>query len=148
MSDSGDPDAVFPPSPVPSDADLWPGELPFTAWGQRAHGALDLRVFDQATWWVDITQQPHLLEDMSQAYVANVIDFLLTDAEFFHSETLRREWIQTCGDLLLGRPPADLVASAAGAPCTSDLTALGWLEATPLMRALRHRRGLGREPSE
>lgn len=26
--------AGYPPSPVPSDQRLWPGELPFTAFGQ------------------------------------------------------------------------------------------------------------------
>jgi hypothetical protein len=132
-----DPAAAFPPSPVPSDADLWPGELPFTAWGQHAHGRLDLRVFDQATWWVDIAQQPHRLEDMSDGYVANVIEFLVDDAEYFHGETLRREWLQMCGDLLLGRMSADLVARTVGAPSTCDLTPMQWLESTPLMRALR-----------
>lgn len=139
MSTGCDPDQAFPPSPVPSDADLWPGELPFTAWGQHAHGSLDLRVFDQAAWWVDIAQQPHRLEDMSDDYVANVIRFLLVDAGYFHRQTLLRELLQTYGDLLLGRTPADLVARSAGVPRTSDLTPVQWLEATPLMRALRHR---------
>jgi hypothetical protein len=43
----------FPPSPVPSDERLWPGELPFTAFGQVGADHLDLHVFDQDVYWVD-----------------------------------------------------------------------------------------------
>lgn len=68
--------ATYPPSPVPSDARLWPFERPFTAFGQFGEGSLDLRVFDQEVQWVDIRGIPHLLQEMSREYVANVIDFL------------------------------------------------------------------------
>lgn len=134
-----DRDATFPPSPVPSDADLWPGELPFTAWGQWAYGRLDLRVFDQDVWWVDIGQRPHRLTEMPWSYITNVVAFLARDAEYFFHETMRRGVLQIWGDLLLGRVPTDLVVHSLGAPALTDLTPSQWLEATPLMRALRAR---------
>jgi hypothetical protein len=129
----------FEPSPVPADRDLWPGELPFTAWGQREHGRLDLRVFDQDVWWVDIAQRPHRLAEMSGDYIANVIAFLEQDCDYFYAETTRRLALQMAGDLLLGRVPDEVVARELDAPAHTDLTPQEWLEATPLMRALRRR---------
>lgn len=127
------------PSPVPADRDLWPGELPFTAWGQHEYGRLDLRVFDQEVWWVDIEQRPHRLTEMSAAYIANVIAFLEQHRDYYYAETTRRLVIQLAGDLMLGRVPDEVVAGELGAPKHTDLTPEEWLEATPLMRALRRR---------
>jgi hypothetical protein len=124
---------------VPSDADLWPGELPFTAWGQHEYGTLDLRVFDQDVWWVDIEQRPHRLTEMSDEYIANVIAHLQTHAKMHYHGTLRRACLQIHGDLLLGRIPTEVVADALGATPLTDLTPQEWLEGTPLMRALRCR---------
>jgi hypothetical protein len=129
----------YPPSPVPADQDLWPGELPFTHWGQHEYGTFDLRVFDQDVWWVDIAQQPHRLEEMGEDYIANVIAFLLNHREYYYLCTLRRSLIQVMGDSLLEQPNADLVAEQAGAPPLSALPPSTWLESTPLMRALRAR---------
>ena len=128
-----------PPSPVPADRDLWPGELPFTHWGQHEHGTLDLRVFEQSVWWIDTAQAPHRITEMSDAYVLNVIGFLLNHRDYYYLCTLRRSLCQMLGDSLLGRPNADLVAEQAGAPPLSELTPSTWLESTPLMRALRAR---------
>ncbi len=36
------------------DDRLWPGERPFTEFGQWGYGSLDLRVFDQDTVWCNI----------------------------------------------------------------------------------------------
>lgn len=129
----------YDPSPVPGDAHLWPGELPFTAWGQHEYGHLDLRVFDQSVYWVDIHQRPVRIEAMGPDYVRNVIAFLEQDCPYFHERTLRRSALQMYGDLLLGRIPTDVVAGALGAPALTDVTPEVWLEATPLMRALRAR---------
>lgn len=126
-------------SPVPSDADLWPGELPFTAWGQHEAGVLDLRVFDQGQWWVDRQQAPHLITDMSVAYVVRVIGMLEADAEYFYVMTVRRDQLQRLGDAMLGCISTDTVAESAGATPLLDLTPHEWLEGSPLMRALRCR---------
>lgn len=127
------------PSPVPGDADLWPGELPFTAWGQHERGRLDLRVFDQDVWWVDIEQRPHRLEEMSDDYIANVIKHLEIHVESYYRGTLRRSLYQIYGDLLQGRISTEVVAEALGATPLTELTAREWLDGTPLMRALRRR---------
>lgn len=126
-------------SPVPSDADLWPGELPFTAWGQHEPGTLDLRVFDQDEWWVDRNQTPHMLTDMSVLYVERVIDMLESLAEYYYLMTVRRDLLQRMGDEMLGRVPTDTVAESAGVTPLRDLTPQAWLEGSPLMRALRRR---------
>jgi hypothetical protein len=128
----------FPPSPVPSDRRLWPAELPFTAFGQFGLDSLDLRVFDQDIYWVDRFGAPHLLAEMSNEYVGNVIGFLGECCEAYFHSTVRRWFIQTAGDqLLFGNPGADVLAAAAGGPAWSDLSPEQWLESTPLMRALR-----------
>lgn len=125
------------PSPVPADAHPWPGELPFTAFGQFGADAFDLRVFDQDVYWVDRLGQPHRLEAMDDAYRRNVIDFLVVRTERFFGDTCLRTVIQTAGDALLGRTSAELLVVAAGGPATPDLDPSDWLESTPLMRRLR-----------
>jgi hypothetical protein len=132
----------WPPSPVPSDADLWPGELPFTAWGHHEYGTLDLRVFDQSLWWVSVAQRPIRLDAMSPGYVANVIQMLEAYAEYYYLCTLRRECLQRYGDALLGRFSTGEIAEAAGAVPLSELTPIAWLESTPLMRRLRQEQRL------
>lgn len=127
----------YPHSPVPSDADLWPGELPFTAFGQWGEGHLDLRVFDQDVYWVDRFGAPHLLEEMDEAYRRNVIGHLTAHVEGFYAGTLRRATFQMLGDALLGRVSGEVVAGALGAPTLTELTPVEWLESTPLMRRLR-----------
>ena len=130
----------YPPSPVPDDDNLWPGELPFTHWGQHPPGTLDLRVFWQTVWWVDIHQQPHRISsEMSDLYVANVIGFLHRHRDYYYLATVHRAVVTLIGDALLGRPPnLDRFVQQTGAT-RPDLTAADWLEATPLMRALRVR---------
>lgn len=131
-------ESEYGPSPVPADADLWPGELPFTAWGQHGYGQLDLRVFDQDVYWVNIEQRPILIAaDMSREYIANVVAHLEENCEYFYRQTVRRELMQRSGDLLLGRSSVSQVAERAGAPSLRDLTPAAWLDGTPLMRRLR-----------
>jgi hypothetical protein len=139
MTAAEESDGEYEPSPVPADRDLWPGELPFTAWGQHEYGSLDLRVFDQDVWWVDIAQRPHRIGEMSAEYIRNVIEFLVADAKYFYYQTMRRELAAVAGDLVLGRVSAELVAMAVGGPSLTDFTPEEWLESTTLMRALRRR---------
>lgn len=130
----------FPPSPVPGDADLWPGETPFTDFGQYGLDMLDLRVFEQDVYWVDRFGRPHLISDMSDAYIADVVAHLEAHVVTFYYDSMRRSLIQMLGDTMLGRLNPDAVASAAGAPGLDELTPTQWLEGTPLMRRLRARR--------
>lgn len=127
----------FEPSPVPSDADLPPGELPFTAWGQYEPGMLDLRVFEQDTWWVDREGCPHRLTQMSDDYLHNVIDFLGASVDAFHLAALSRTVVEMLRETLTGVPGVETLACAAGAPTLGDVTPAAWLEGTPLMRSLR-----------
>ena len=132
---------------MPSDSDLWPDELPFTAFGQWGEGRLDSRVFEQDVDWVDFNGVPHLISEMSPVYVRNVVAFLVRDVDEFHLGAMLREDATLVGELLLGRRPAMLAALDAGAPATADLDPLVWLEATPLMRRLRRRLAPDRSPA-
>jgi hypothetical protein len=124
------------PSPVPSDRDLWPGELPFTAFGQFGPGQLDLRVFDQDTWWVDRTGAAHLLDEMSDDYLRNVIGFLYERVAEYHAATCCRIACQAAGDVLLGRVNGDLLTLQLGGSTVVDVEPRTWLESTPLLRRL------------
>lgn len=130
-------EGAFPPSPVPSDRDLWPNETPFTDFGQFGIDHLDLRVFDQDVWWVDRLGQPHLITEMSSEYVINVIAHLEENGRYFYFGTMRRAFIQMLGDAYYGKANGEVIAEALGAPSLSDVTPIDWLEATPLMRRLR-----------
>ncbi len=129
------------PSPVPSDRDLLDGELPFTAWGQWEHGSLDLRVFEQDIYWVDIAQVPHRITEMSSEYRRNVIAFLRLNVDYFYTVTLIWTAVTILSDSLLGRVNSEVTARAFGAPAAGDITVLDWLEATPLMRRLKSLEG-------
>lgn len=129
----------YPPSPVPADQDLAPGELPFTAWGQFGDGALDLRVFDQDRYWVDQHGRPNLLDDMARDYLEGVLIFLHRKADHFFASTLRRA--------LMSAIVADLSENYNQGQIelwkeTAWLLSLGperWLEQTTLVRSLVHR---------
>lgn len=56
---------------------------PFEAFSAIAPGRFDPRVFDQATWWVDILRIPHRItdrDDFPDAYLVNILCFVLTEA--------------------------------------------------------------------
>lgn len=127
----------FPTSPVPSDDDLLPDELPFTAFGQFGPGNLDLRVFEQDIYWIDITGAPHQLATMSESYRRNVISHLLEHAEHHHAGVVTRDALNVVIDGYLGRPNASLMLAELDQPTTKDLDPSTWLESTPLMRRLR-----------
>lgn len=127
----------YPPSPVPSDAFLWPGEKPFTAFGQFGHGSMDNRVFDQDIYWVNVHGEAFVLSAMSGTYRRNVIAFLIRDAAYFHANAALRSMVTAYTDALLGRVSGELLADELGVVRTIDLNPLEWLESTPLMRRLR-----------
>lgn len=121
------------PSPVPSDSRLLPGELPFTAFGQFGVGKLDIRVFDQDSWWVDRLGRAHELRQMSDEYRANVLNFLYCFAEDYHHATIVRAALQAEADTARGLEP---LASLDAARINAQ-TPVQWLESTVLVRGLR-----------
>lgn len=129
--------APYPDSPVPSDDELEPGELPFTAFGQWGPGNMDNRVFDQDIYWVNIAGEAFLLVDMDETYRHNVIGFLLDNAEYFHVHAALREVSEAVHSILGGHVPGSVLASELGGAATSSMEPQQWLEATPLMRKLR-----------
>lgn len=119
---------------TPNDAASKPD---WTPWGSSSPGALDLGVLDQGQWWVDITGTPHRLVQMSTTYLGNVEALLVehTDDLFYGyaTQVLQGEiW-----DALEGRLNPETVARQAGAASLARIDPEAWLDATPLMRALR-----------
>lgn len=92
------------PSAVPSDGDPWPGDTPFTTWGQHGMGQLDLRVLDQGDWWVDHDEQPHRLVEMSDDYLLNVEPLLIEHRDYFYRSPRLRWRIQGGRGPLPGAP--------------------------------------------
>lgn len=127
----------YPKSPVPSDADLRTGELPFTAFGQFGHDMLDKRVFEQDLYWVDRYGTPHRLEEMSDQYRRAVISFLLESAAHFHFGQVLRAELGKLIDALDGTPNGDALGEAVGMLPVRAMEPQQWLESTPLMRRLR-----------
>jgi hypothetical protein len=126
------------PSPVPGDDDLWDGVgKPFTSFGQFGVDQLDLRVFDQDTWWVDRLGHPHRLTQMPVEYRRNVLRFLLNTTQQRWLCTVMFEAITAMTDALRGKVAYGALANAAEAPFVRDLAPETWLEGTPLMRRLR-----------
>lgn len=132
----GSPADWFPSSPVPQDADLWPGELPFTAFGQFGPDSMDLRVFDQDVYWVDRNGDPHAISAMSEEYVSNVLHMLLDRAAEFHATALLRECAQSAGDALYGRVSGGVLVENLGIGSLRDSDPQTWVRSTPLVRRL------------
>jgi hypothetical protein len=91
----------------------------------------------QGTWWVDVEDRPHRLAEMTDEYLSNVIGHLLV-----HADTYRTWWQvgvthDDTATVAEGRWAAELVARSAGAPAPWEITSAAWLEAAPLVRALR-----------
>lgn len=84
----------YPSSPVPADRWLFPGELPFTAFGQLGKDALDLRVFEQNVWWTDRYGQEHLLTEMDTDYLRAVKFHMLRYSKHHHEGAKRRYSIE------------------------------------------------------
>jgi hypothetical protein len=139
LSARGGASAWFPPSPVPMDHDLEPGELPFTAFGQFGPERMDMRVFDQDVYWMDRSGRGHRIEAMPLAYVENVVGMLTERAEELHQVTVARHILQSWGERLSGRVSGEDLLEGLGVGTVALVTADVWLESTPLMRRLRRR---------
>lgn len=125
------------PSPVPSDSDLRDGDLPFTAFGQFGPGQLDIRVFDQDTYWVDVWGDPHRLDEMTDEYRRNVLAHCARNADHFHAAYAVKEAIEAVDDALNARTGAVAMTLDLGMPLVSELDPHAWLDSTPLIRRLR-----------
>lgn len=124
------------PSPVPSDENLPEGELPFTAFGQFGEGKMDSRVFDQDIYWVDINGKPHLLTEMSEDYLENVLVLLFEGMERFYFGALVRSTIGIIDDLFSGNPNSEVLANELGITPISEMEPAEWLASTPLVRKI------------
>lgn len=114
--------------------------LPFTVFGQFGEGKLDLRVFEQDTYWVDVHGRGHRIDEMPEDYRRNVIIHLLDNARFFYSGMKRSILIGFLAFALEGitdfiGEEAQMLKEVNGELVAKD--SLEWLEGTPLMHKLR-----------
>jgi hypothetical protein len=123
----------YPESPVPGDDNLPDDELPFTAFGQFGEGSFDLRVFEQAKYWVNEHGEPFLLDEMDSDYLYGVVEFLFNGAEFFYVAMVNRVAVEIMfmeNDLKAEERIFNRVRSVAVA------NPVEWLNNTVLMRKL------------
>ena len=126
---------IFPVSPVPSDSDSYYNELPFTAFGQVRKGNLDLRVFEQDIYWVNINGEPFELTEMSQDYLRNVKIHLYADVDSFHLGFIHMKRADNALDTMRGRINDEELAMLLGVGVDS-LAPAEWLALTPLIQKI------------
>lgn len=130
----------FRESPVPNDKHLEGDLLPFTAFGQFGEGSMDLRVFEQDIYWVNVKGEPFLLAEMEQDYLFNVMNMLFTDVEHFHLAYAQKATVELAMDIQAGREnvvtDADDVKRRVQARMGSE-SAVGWLNGTPLAKRIQ-----------
>jgi hypothetical protein len=119
------------------DSQTEDGVPAFTDFGWVGAGRLDLRVFNQDQWWVDIHGRGHRLEEMSRSYRRNVIGFLIEHQEAYFLHCLLLESSRVLSEALAGRVAGELLVSELGGVSMAELTPSEWLESTSLMRRLR-----------
>ena len=127
---------------VSADAELDTDERLFTEFGQFGAGRLDLRVFDQDVFWVDRNGRGHRLHDMSTEYLTNVIADLVRCGDYYRRQFELNALLDEVDAALSGLLSGEMLAFLVGGPAPADVSADVWLEATPLMRALRHQLGM------
>ena len=130
--------SVYPPSPVPSDAHLEDDELPFTAFGQFGPDSMDLRVFEQDIYWVNAQGNPFRLDEMSQEYRLNVINFLFNEAEYLYVSMVKKYAVELLIQLKeSGTGSLDSENPVFVAAMTmNEQNPVEWLNSTPLIRRL------------
>lgn len=125
----------LPNSPVPSDTDLYPDDLPFTAFGQFGEDQLDLRVFEQNIYWVNRFGEPFLLVEMTQEYLQNVLVYLYRSVGSLYLGVLNKTMIEIVFDSINGLPNGDLISHEMGTGITKQ-NPVEWLASTALMRKI------------
>jgi hypothetical protein len=125
----------YPESPVPGGANLPEGELPFTAFGQFGEGSMDIRVFEQDKYWVNVEGQPFLLDEMDRDYLLNVMEFLFVEAEYYYVATVRKVALEMLEAGMQGNLNADLPALQT-AHSMSAQEPVQWLNSTRLLQKL------------
>jgi hypothetical protein len=119
-------------TPQPETDDV---EKPFTAFGQFGSGHLDLRVFDQTRWWVDINGSAHGIATMSDSYLINVVEHCERHADYYHAAHLRHSTLSLLKVVLSGSP-SDALAIALETFERSLTEPIDWIRSTPLLSSL------------
>jgi hypothetical protein len=105
--------------------------------GGYGPGVFDLRVFDQAEYWVDEHAQRHRVASMSRAERRRLRGWLRTNADFFYAQVLRSSLAKMVLEESVPDPAPDLAGAREVLPGVVFASSLSWLRATPLFRALR-----------
>jgi hypothetical protein len=125
------------PSATREDA-LPSGIRPFTDYGQFGPGMLDTRVLWQDAVWVDWHGMPHRLEEMSQEYLGNVIDFLYEVAPAWRQQALLHALTALAELATEPEDHADALCEAGDDLARlHELHPTSWIDLTPLMQRLQ-----------
>ena len=110
---------------------------PFTNFNQFGQGRMDLRVFDQNTWWVSIEGKGTLLEELNSEQLTEILNFLFNKAEYFHEVYTTNQLILMVSAHLEGSAPDGIIEiKLMGVDELSMMTPHQWLASTALMRKI------------
>lgn len=135
---------------VPFDKFLFDFEKPFTDFGQYGFDVLDLRVFQQNIWWVNVNGTPFLIKEMSPEYLSNVLSYLVERVDGYYVGTMKYYAICLLGVKLGAKAGFSMpnnveefeVLLKAEIKNIKGQTPLEWLESTPLWVALKNALGM------
>lgn len=109
-----------------------------STWFNRVSpGKVDLRVFDQCTYW--ITAQPEVLrlDAMTSDHLSAVLVMLEAYALRFHLRVLCNLSEDLLHGFYTGQPSSEALLYDLTGESSADATPVQWLNATPLVRQIR-----------
>lgn len=121
---------------IPRNTNANHDDLPF--WARSVTpGCLDRHVLDQSVFWVDGAARAHRLEEMSSAYLFNVLGMLQGDARRLHFEAILDAYLDLLEATLTKTPSGERLTFDLIGRSVGDLEPLEWLETTALVRSIR-----------
>ena len=107
----------------------------FTDFGWGGEDSIDLRVFEQDIYWVDMHGRPHKLEEMDEDYLSNVLSFIFVHARAYHEAYAQMKVTEAAIAALKGQMHAEVLAAAIG-ESVAQVSTPKWLASTPLYRKI------------
>jgi hypothetical protein len=100
-------------------------------------GTFDARVLDQGSYWVTAEGGVLLLASMATAHLSAVIRYLRARALLLHQSAMVGALVSLIEARAVGQTTAEQLTHDLTGQSIASITPEAWLEATPLMRALR-----------
>lgn len=100
-------------------------------------GTIDLRIFDQDTYWVNRHTEIFQLQDMTSEYRAAVLTMLTERAIMFHLHTMANAVFDMFDAHNEDTTTGDMMTFSLTGESIADASPAQWIESTPLVRKLR-----------